>query len=69
MCSDSFKQSGDAATQYNFKPYFNPNKPQLNPNPSFDLSRLACSLFDYFIVNTTQINGTEDNFVQLKVLA
>jgi len=55
MCSDSFKQSGDAATQYNFKPYFNPNKPQLNPNPSFDLSRLACSLFDYFITDLDEL--------------
>ena len=55
MCSDSFKQSGDAATQYNFKPYFNPNKPQLNPNPSFDLCRLSCSLFDYFITDLDEL--------------
>jgi hypothetical protein len=48
-CSDSFSNDGDAATQYNFEPYFNDKKPRLEPNYSFDLCRLACSLFDYFI--------------------
>ena len=47
--SDSFSFDGDAATQYNFEPYFNSNKPRINPNFSFDLCRLSCSLFDYFI--------------------
>ena len=49
MCSDSFDRGGDAATQYNCEPYMNPKKPRLEPNPSFDLCRLACSLFDYFV--------------------
>jgi hypothetical protein len=49
FCSDSFKNGNDAATQYNFEPYFNENKPRLNPNYSFDLCRLACSIFDYLI--------------------
>ena len=48
ICSDSYHPKGDAATQYNFEPYFNENKPRLNPNKSFDLCRLACSLYDYF---------------------
>ncbi len=48
-CSDSFSSSGDAATQYNFEPYFNEKKPRLEPNYSFDLCRLACSLYDNFI--------------------
>ena len=48
ICSDSFHPKGDAATQYNIEPYFNKNKPRLKPNPSFDLCRLACSLYDYF---------------------
>ena len=47
--SDSFSFEGDAASQYNFEPYFNPNKPRVEPNFSFDLCRLSCSLFDYFI--------------------
>lgn len=49
MCSDSFHSSGDAATQYNFPPYMNAKKSLLEPNFSFDLCRLACSMFDYFI--------------------
>jgi hypothetical protein len=49
MVSDSFDRGGDAATQYNCEPYLNPKKPRLEPNPSFDLCRLACSLFDYFV--------------------
>ena len=49
MCSDSFHLKGDAATQYNFEPYFNPEKPVIMPNYSFDLCRFACALFDYFI--------------------
>ena len=48
MCSDSFSPTGDAATQYNIEPYYNPKKPRLEPNYSFDLCRLACSIFDYF---------------------
>ena len=49
FCSDSFQIGGDAATQYNTEPYFNDKKPRLEPNPSFDLCRLACSIFDYII--------------------
>ena len=44
--SDSFGEHGDAATQYNTEPYFNPSKPRLEPNYSFDLCRLACSMVD-----------------------
>jgi hypothetical protein len=49
ICSDSYSEDGDAATQYNCEPYLNENKPRLDPNYSFDLCRLGCSLFDYFI--------------------
>jgi hypothetical protein len=49
FCSDSFQNGGDAATQYNTEPYFNEKKPRLEPNYSFDLCRLACSIFDYVI--------------------
>jgi len=47
FCSDSFHPKGDASTQYNTEPYFNNNKPRLEPNYSFDLCRLACSLYDF----------------------
>jgi len=49
MYSDSYHPKGDAATQYNCEPYFNANKPRITPNQSFDLCRLGCSLFDYFV--------------------
>jgi len=49
MCSDSFHPKGDAGSQYNCEPYFNENKPRLEPNFSFDLCRLSCCLFDYFV--------------------
>jgi len=47
FCSDSFAAGGDAATQYNFEPYYNPKKPRHDPNPSFDLCRLGTSIFDF----------------------
>jgi len=49
FCSDSFQNGGDAATQYNTEPYFNDKKPRLEPNYSFDLCRLACSIYDYLV--------------------
>ena len=49
MCSDSFHPKGDAASQYNCEPYLDDKKPRLEPNPSFDLCRLACCLYDHFV--------------------
>jgi len=55
-CSDSFHKNGDASTQYNFEPYMNNKKPRLEPNFSFDLCRLACSLYDYICNNEKKDN-------------
>jgi len=55
FCSDSFQNGNDAATQYNTEPYFNESKPRLEPNYSFDLCRLACSIFDYIIEDLEEI--------------
>ena len=55
ICSDSYATEGDAHTQYNCEPYFNEEKPRLEPNNSFDLCRLGCSLFDYFIEDLDDI--------------
>jgi hypothetical protein len=49
ICSDSFSENGMAHTQYNFEPFYNPNKPIIEPNYSFDLCRLACSMLDFII--------------------
>ena len=56
-CSDSFQTGNDAATQYNTEPYFNENKPRLEPNFSFDLCRLACSIFDYVVDDLDEIKN------------
>ena len=49
FCSDSFAPGGDGYTQYNFEPYLNDKKPRLDPNYSFDLCRLGCSLYDFIL--------------------
>jgi hypothetical protein len=49
FCSDSFDIGGDAYSQYNFPPFFNNKKKMIQPNPSFDLCRLGCSIFDFII--------------------
>tara|TARA_B110001450_G_scaffold3582_2_gene3712 strand:- start:504 stop:1229 length:726 start_codon:yes stop_codon:yes gene_type:complete len=67
MCSDSFHKNGDAATQYNCEPFLNQNKPRLEPNKSFDLCRLACSLFDYFIDDLKEQKKTMDPIAKLVV--
>lgn len=58
-CSDSFAQGGDAHTQYNFEPFFNEEKPRLEPNYSFDLCRLGCSIYD-FIMKTDDDNELDN---------
>ena len=55
MCSDSYHKNGDAATQYNFGEYRDENKPTIEPNYSFDLCRLSCSLFDFFIEDIDEV--------------
>ena len=57
ICSDSFHKSGDAATQYNCEPYYNDKKPIVEPNYSFDLCRLGCSLFDFFIDDIDEVDA------------
>jgi hypothetical protein len=59
FCSDSFQTGGDAATQYNIEPYFNDKKPRLEPNYSFDLCRLGCSIFDYLVEEMDEIKDLD----------
>jgi hypothetical protein len=49
LFSDSFAAGNDAATQYNSEPYMNEKKPRIDPNYSFDLCRLGCSIYDFII--------------------
>jgi hypothetical protein len=60
FCSDCFKNGEDAATQYNIEPYLNEKKPRLEPNSSFDLCRLACSIWDYLIDDMDEIVNLEE---------
>jgi hypothetical protein len=43
--SDHFSANDEAGGQYNFPPFYNQKYPIIKPNPSFDLVRLATSLF------------------------
>jgi len=60
FCSDSFQSGNDAASQYNTEPYFDEKKPRLEPNFSFDLSRLACSIFDYLVDDLEEIQNLDE---------
>lgn len=55
VCSDSFSVDGDATTQYNCEPYCNKNKPIVEPNFSFDLCRLGCSMFDFYVDDISNV--------------
>lgn len=68
FCSDSFKPGGDAATQYNIEPYMNNSKPRLEPNYSFDLCRLACSIFDYLVNDLDDINDLCRDHPYIKIV-
>ena len=59
FCSDSFQNGGDAATQYNTEPYYDDKKARLEPNYSFDLCRLACSIFDYLVDDMDEIKNLQ----------
>jgi hypothetical protein len=60
LCSDSFATGGDAATQYNFGPFYNEDKPTLEPNYSFDLCRLGCSIYDFIIDDDIDKNDMDE---------
>jgi hypothetical protein len=48
FCSDNFQEGDAAAGQYNCEPFYDPARPRIEPNPSFDLGRFGCSLYEYF---------------------
>ena len=45
--NDSFSSNGTAFTQYNYGSFKDENKMNIEPNKSFDLTRLSCSLYDF----------------------
>jgi hypothetical protein len=44
--SDDYWPDNEAGDQYNFGPMYDPTKPRIYPNPSFDLSRLSVSILE-----------------------
>ncbi len=56
ICSDSFSENGMAYSQYNCEPFYNPSKPRIEPNYSFDLCRLGCSMLDFIIDDLKEID-------------
>ena len=60
FCSDSFAPTGDAHGQYNFEPFFDKNKPRLDPNYSFDLCRLGTSIYDFVIEDDHDVSQFDD---------
>ena len=65
MCSDSYHKAGDAAGLYNIEPYFNNKKPRLEPNYSFDLCRLGCSLFDAIVNDISEVDELESPILKI----
>lgn len=61
FCSDSYKLGADAYSQYNTEPYFNNELKRRDPNPSFDLCRLACSIYDYIVDDEDDENVNREN--------
>lgn len=59
ICSDSFQTDGDAHSQYNFGKHFNEDRPRLEPNFSFDLCRLGCSIIDFLIDELDDLKQTK----------
>ena len=67
--SDSYKLDEDAYSQYNTEPYFNESKPRVEPNFSFDLCRLGCSLFDNVIENMSALKNTSSMKSYTRIIA
>jgi len=70
LCSDSFSVGGDAHSQYNIEPFLNKNKARLEPNMSFDLCRLGCSLYDFVFENEDEdvIYENRSNWTRIQKL-
>ena len=65
ICSDSYHKDGDAATLYNFGVYKDHSKPNIEPNYSFDLARLGCSIFDFFIEDIDDLDKIKSNIKKI----
>ena len=58
IISDDFHEGNDAAGQYNFGSIRDPKEAAIPPNQSFDLARLAVSIFDTLFEETPPAKGS-----------
>lgn len=56
IMSSDFAPGEDAFGQYNWGPFFDPEEAEVEPNMSFDLCRLAVSLFDTLYPDETVVS-------------
>ena len=69
FCSDSFSNGGDGHTQYNCEPFLDEKKPRIDPNYSFDICRLGCSIYDYILDIEDELNrNTEKNALEATII-
>jgi hypothetical protein len=59
LMPDAFEDGADAGGQYNCPPFYDESEPRIDPNPSFDLCRLAVSMFDALYPDTPGIKTPE----------
>ena len=57
ICSDGFSKYGSAYTQYNTEPFFDENLTRIDPNYSFDLCRLASSIYIDLVPDPTKVGN------------
>jgi hypothetical protein len=60
IITDSYADGNDAAGQYNCPPYYDPSEERVNPNPSFDLCRMAVSMFDALYPEQPPVKETSE---------
>ena len=68
FCSNSYDKGEDAYTQYNTEPFYNPEKKKVEPNMSFDLCRLGCSMFDFLIDDIDDLDEQVNNDPVIKLI-
>ncbi len=61
IMSSDFAPGQDAFGQYNWGPFADPEEDEAGPNPSFDLCRLAVSLFGHFCKDEEEPRRDDDS--------
>ena len=67
-CCDSFEKDEDAYTQFNFAHFYNNKKKLIEPNMSFDLCRLGCSLIEHIVDDFEEFKKLKKTNINYKKL-